>query len=201
MFVRQDALDGVGGWSSRAITEDLDLSTRLAAAGKHIALAPEVVVGEEAVTSLSDLWTQRMRWAEGSLRRLMEHGPRLLAGSAPLGRKLDFLAFTGEFLIPPIFVASIVASLITIPLPIRMDWTIPISLFAGYGLGSFLLALAGLSGIGVRGSALLGRSVRGALFLSHWLAVVPAALVRIALGPETTTFRKTPRMGHATADR
>ena len=55
------------------------------------------LVGEEAVTGLADLWTQRMRWAEGSLRRLMEHGPRLILGTAPLARKLDFLAFTGEF--------------------------------------------------------------------------------------------------------
>jgi 1,2-diacylglycerol 3-beta-glucosyltransferase len=201
MFVRREALDRVGGWNELAITEDLDLSTRLAAQGEHIALAPEVLVGEEAVTSLGDLWTQRMRWAEGSLRRLMEHGPSLLAGTAPLGRKLDFLAFTGEFLIPPLFAASVVASLITILLPIRMDWTIPISLFAGYGLGSLLLALAGLAGMDVRGTALVGRSVRGALFLSHWLLVVPAALVRIAIGPQTTTFRKTPRMGHASLDR
>ena len=79
--------------------------------------------------------------------------------------------------------------------------SIPISLFAGYGLGSFLLALAGLAGVGVRGGALLGRSLSGALFLSHWLVVVPTALVRIAIGPETTTFRKTPRTGHALADR
>ena len=201
MFVRVDALERVGGWGLRAMTEDLDLSTRLAATGEHIALAPEVLVGEEAVIGLADLWTQRMRWAEGSLRRLMEHGPRLILGTAPLARKLDFLAFTGEFLIPPLFAASIIASLITIPLPIRMDWTIPISLFAGYGLGSFVLALAGLAGVGVRGGALLGRSLRGALFLSHWLVVVPTALVRIAIGPETTTFRKTPRMGHASADR
>ena len=201
MFVRREALERVGGWNARAITEDLDLSTRLAAAGEHVALAPEVLVGEEAVTSVADLWTQRMRWAEGSLRRLMEHGPGLLAGAAPLGRKLDFLAFTGEFLIPPLFAASVVASLITIPLPIRMDWTIPLSLFAGYGLGSLFLALAGLSGIGVTGSALAGRSLRGALFLSHWLVVVPAALVRIAIGPQTTTFRKTPRVGHASTDR
>jgi len=201
MFVRREALDSVGGWNPRAITEDLDLSTRLAAVGEHVALAPEVLVGEEAVTSLPDLWTQRMRWAEGSLRRLMEHGPHLLVGSAPLGRKLDFLAFTGEFLIPPLFAASVVASLITIPLPVRMDWTIPISLFAGYGLGSLLLALAGLSGVGVSGGALVGRSLRGALFLSHWLVVVPTALVRIAIGPQTTTFRKTPRMGHASTDR
>jgi 1,2-diacylglycerol 3-beta-glucosyltransferase len=201
MFVRGEALDAAGGWNARAITEDLDLSTRLAARGEHIALAPEVLVGEEAVTSLGDLWTQRMRWAEGSLRRLMEHGPGLLAGRAPIGSKLDFLAFTAEFLIPPLFAASVVASLITIPLPIRMDWTIPVSLFAGYGLGSLLLAIAGLAAAGVRGPSLAGRSVRGALFLSHWLVVVPAALVRIAIGPQTITFRKTPRMGHASLDR
>ncbi len=201
MFVRRKALGAVGGWNERAITEDLDLSTRLAARGEHIALAPEVMVGEEGVTSLADLWTQRMRWAEGSLRRLMEHGPRLLVGPAPLGRKLDFLAFTGEFLIPPLFAASVVASLITIPLPIRMDWTIPISLFAGYGLGSLLLAIAGMAGVGIGGLSLIGRSLRGALFLAHWLVVVPAALVRIAIGPQTSTFRKTPRMGHASLDR
>jgi len=201
MFVRRDALNSVDGWNEGAITEDLDLSTRLAARGDHIALAPEVLIGEEAVTSLGDLWTQRMRWAEGSLRRLMEHGPRLLVGSAPMARKLDFLAFTAEFVIPPLFVASVVASIITIPLPVRMDWTIPISLFAAYGVGSFLLALAGLAGVGIRGTSLIGRSVRGALFLSHWLVVVPAALVRIAIGPQTTTFRKTPRMGHASLDR
>ena len=55
------------------------------------------------------------------------------------------------------------------------------------------LLFAGLSGVGVGGGGLPGRSLRGALFLSHWLVVVPMALVRIALGPATTTFRrKTP---------
>jgi 1,2-diacylglycerol 3-beta-glucosyltransferase len=201
MFVRREALERAGGWNAAAITEDLDLSTRLAAAGEHIALAPEVAVGEEAVTSLAALWWQRTRWAEGSLRRLMEHGPGLLAGSAPLTRKLDFLAFTGEFLIPPLFATSIVASLVTIPLPVRMDWTIPATLFVGYGVGSFLFALAGLAGAGVRGLPLLGRAIRGGLFLSHWLVIVPVVLVQIALGPPTTTFRKTPRIGHAAPDR
>ena len=201
MFVRRDVLDRVGGWNPRAITEDLDLSTRLAAAGEHIALAPEVSVGEEAVVSLPALWFQRMRWSEGSLRRLMELGPRLIGGSAPLGRKLDFLAFTGEFIIPPLFAASVVASLLTIPLPVRMDWTVPTSLFLGYGLGSLLLALAGLAAVGVRGVSLVGRSVRGALFLSHWLVVVPIALGWIAIGPPTTAFRQTPRTGHLAANR
>jgi 1,2-diacylglycerol 3-beta-glucosyltransferase len=193
MFVRRAALEAAGGWSERALTEDLELSTRLSAYGHHVTLGPEASVGEEAVETLVALWQQRLRWAEGSLRRLLEHGPGLLAGSQSIGHKADFLAFTGEFLIPPLFVAAIAASIVTIPLPGPVDWTVPVSLFIGYGLGVFLMALGGLSAIGVRGAALPGRAARGALFLSHWLVVVPVALVRIAFGPEPSGFVQTPR--------
>lgn len=193
MFVRRDALEAVGGWSERALTEDLELSTRLSSAGHHVTLAPEAAVHEEAVEGLAALWRQRMRWAEGSIRRLLEQGPALLAGPQPLGRKLDFLAFAGEFLVPPLFVAAVITSLLTVPMPRPADWTVPVSLFIGYGLGTFLLALAGLAAMGERGFALFGRAARGALFLSHWLVVVPAALVRIAFGPATATFVQTPR--------
>ncbi|MEO5987006.1 MAG: glycosyltransferase family 2 protein [Candidatus Limnocylindria bacterium] len=193
MFVRREALEAVGGWSEGSLTEDLELSTRLSAYGRHVTLAPEAEVAEEAVETLSALWGQRLRWAEGSLRRLLDHGPGLLAGSEPITRKADFLAFTGEFLIPPLFVATIVASLITIPLPQPVDWTVPVSLFIGYGLGVFLLGLGGLSAAGRGGLPLVGGAARGALFLSHWLVVVPWALVRIALGTESTGFVQTPR--------
>ena len=194
MLVRRSELEACGGWPIAALTEDLDLSTRLGIRGRHVALAPEVVVREEAVLRASDLWQQRMRWAEGSLRRLMELGPQLVGGSLPLVRKLDFVSFAAEFFIPPLFVAAVIASILTIPLPIAVDWTVPISLFIGYGLGTFLLAAAGLSAHGVRGLALVGRSIRGSLFLSHWLLVVPAALLRIAFGQPTRGFVKTPRM-------
>ena len=193
MFVRRAALEAVGGWSESALTEDLDLSTRLSSAGYHVTLAPEAVVHEEAVETSVALWRQRMRWAEGSLRRLLEHGPALLSGPQPLGRKLDFLAFAAEFLVPPLFAAAVVASLLTIPMPRPADWTVPLSLFIGYGLGTFLLAVAGLAASGERGAALIGRAARGALFLSHWLVVVPAALLRIALWPVRGTFVQTPR--------
>jgi len=193
MFVRRGALEAVGGWSRTALTEDLDLSTRLVSDGRHVALAPEVSVGEEAVESPGPLWRQRMRWAEGSLRRLIAHGPRLLAGPHPWRRKADFVAFAAEFLLPPLFAASILASLVTVVLPRPADWTVPASLFVGYGLGVFLLALGGLWAVGVRGVALPGRALRGALFLSHWLVVVPAALLRIAVGPATSGFSQTPR--------
>lgn len=197
MFVRRAALEAVGGWNPAALTEDLELSTRLVAAGERITLAPRAEVGEEAVVTVSALWRQRLRWAEGSLRRLLELGPGLLGASdVPLTRKLDFLVFTTEFLIPPLFVTTIVASLLTLVLPGPADWTVPASLFIGYGLGTFFLALAGIGAHGGRGLALLGRATRGALFLSHWLVVVPAALLRIAFGKAATAFIQTPRVGH-----
>ena len=200
MFVRRTALEAVGGWNPAALTEDLDLSTRLVAAGERIALAPQAEVGEEAVVSLPALWRQRLRWAEGSLRRLMELGPGLLASPrVRLGRKLDFLAFTTEFLIPPLFVTTVIASLLTIPLSSAADWSVPFSLFAGYGLGSLLLALGALAAHEQRGLGLLGRAARGALFLSHWLVIVPAALVRIATGRQATTFAQTVRIGQPPA--
>jgi 1,2-diacylglycerol 3-beta-glucosyltransferase len=200
MFVRREPLEAVGGWSVRALTEDLELSTRLSAAGCHVTLAPEVAVNEEAVETIGDLWRQRVRWAEGSLRRLLEHGPGLLLGPQPLSRKADFLAFAGEFLVPPLFAASTVASLLTIPLPRPADWSVPAALFASYGIGIFLLAVGGLSAVGVRGVSLVGRATRGALFVSHWLLVVPVVLLRIAFGPEPAGFVQTPRSSR-TSDR
>ena len=195
MFVRRESLERIGGWNDAALTEDLDLSTRLVAAGEQIALVPRVEVREEAVLTFAALWRQRMRWAEGSLRRLLELGPSLLANrGVPIGRKLDFLAFATEFVIPPVFVAAILGSLVTIVLPRPADWTVTASLFAGYGLGTFLLAVGGLAAQGVRGWSLLGRATRGSLFLSHWLLVVPAALLRIAVTPRTTTFVQTARV-------
>lgn len=193
MFVRREALEAAGGWSPRALTEDLDLSTRLVAIGRHVALAPEVAVGEEAVEAVGPLWRQRLRWAEGSLRRLLEHGPGLLMGPQSIARKADFLAFAGEFLVPPLFATTILASLATIPLPQPADWSVPAALVLSYGAGIFLLALGGLWATGERGLALVGRATRGALFLSHWLLVVPVVLVRIAVGPEPAGFEQTPR--------
>ena len=173
MFVRRSALEAVGGWGERALTEDLELSTRLAAAGHRVALAPEVAVQEEAVETIGALWRQRMRWAEGSLRRLLEHGPGFVLGPQPLGRKLDFIAFAGEFAVPPLFAAAVVASLLTVPLPGAADWTVPASLALAYAVGILALALGGLHAMGERGLALIGRGVRGTLFLMHWLVVVP----------------------------
>jgi hypothetical protein len=128
------------------------------------------------------------------MRRLLDLGPRLVLGRhLPLGRRLDFVVFATEFVIPPLFVTTIVASLVTIPVPVPADWSVPATLALAYGVGTFLLAMAGLAAHGERGRRLFGRSLRGALFLSHWLVVIPWAIAWIALGPRTRAFVQTPR--------
>jgi len=197
MFLRREVLERIGGWHPSHITEDLEVSTRLANAGERVTLAPEAVLREEAVETLGGLWQQRMRWAEGSMRRLIDLGPGLLAnGRLPLQRRLDFLVFMTEFLVPPLFVSTIVASMLTVVLPRHADWTVPVTLFIGYGAGTFLLAAAGLAATGERGWRVVGRAVRGSLFLSHWLVVVPIALLKIAFAAPTTEFTRTPRSPH-----
>ena len=128
------------------------------------------------------------------MRRHIELGPAIVRNRAlPFDRRLDVIFVVAEFVVPPLFVTAIAASLATIVLPQPADWTVPASLFIGYGVGTFLLAAAGLAAHGVRGAPLLGRSARGALWLSHWLVIVPAALLRMAVGQRTMTFVRTPR--------
>ncbi|MCC6618830.1 MAG: glycosyltransferase family 2 protein [Chloroflexi bacterium] len=195
MFVRREVLDAIGGWSTTAITEDLELSTRLAVHGWHVALGPEVQVTEEAVETIGALWRQRRRWAEGSIRRLVTHGPALLSGRLPLGRKVDFLAFATEFFVPPLLLLTLLACVVLALASGPADWTVPASLVASYLLGMFLLALAGLHALGERGAGLVGRALRGSLFLSHWLLVVPVVLARMAALSPTRDFSQTPRFG------
>ena len=196
MFIRRDVLERLGAWGEEALTEDLDMSTRLAAAGERIALAPEVSVREQAVESLRPLWHQRMRWAEGSVRRMISHGPAVARAPIPLRRKLDVFGFLlTESALPPLLVAALISGF----LPSRRGrgrrrWLLPIALFLGYGSGMATLAWGGLAAEGRQGRQLIGGSLRAALFLVHWLAVVPAALLRIALGPAGIRYVKTPRL-------
>ena len=199
MFVRRATLERLGGWNANALTEDLDLSTRITAAGERIGLALHAEVGEEAVVTVPAFWRQHLRWAEGSIRRLIDLAPGVIRNRRiPLDRRLDLVAFAGEFVFLPLIVATILGSLVSAPLGARADWTVPLAFVASYLAGSLLMALAGLLGAGERGPAMLGRTVRGALFQFHWLVVVPVALVRIAAGSAETRFVQTPRIGHLT---
>ncbi len=68
-LIKRSVLKTVGLLDEEALTEDLELSTRLLVNGWHIRFCREAIVLEQAPINFRILLLQRMRWTEGSLRR------------------------------------------------------------------------------------------------------------------------------------
>jgi len=183
IMVRRELLSRVGGWRAEALCEDIDLSSRIAAAaGERVAWALDAEVWEEPVRTGGDLWRQRLRWAEGAFRRAFEHGPAVMTSSElPLAARLDFATYVGQLAVPPVVLGAAAASLVT------GRRKALVSLVAGY-LG--ISALLGWDSLrwehGAEGRPLgtrerLGRALRVSMFNGLWLFVVPRALFDLAL--------------------
>lgn len=64
---RRSAIEAVGGFDPTIITEDIELSTRIQAAGGRIEYAPDAIVYTEGPTTITGLCKQRLRWKYGRL--------------------------------------------------------------------------------------------------------------------------------------
>jgi 1,2-diacylglycerol 3-beta-glucosyltransferase len=192
--VRRDALAAVGGWRAEALTEDLDLSSRLAARlGVRVEWAIDAVVEEEPVRGWPALWRQRVRWAEGSLRRLYEHGQAVVMRSRRLSlrARLDFLAYALQPLAAPLIDGALIGG----------AWSgqlaAPTVLVGGYLGAAGILAWVGLGreaavdGVALAAGARLRRSIGGALFGMLWLAAIPTAMWRLSTRRGAVRYEKT----------
>ena len=183
IMIRRDLLADVGGWRASALCEDVDLSSRIAAAaGERVAWALDAVVWEEPVRTFEGLWRQRCRWAEGALRRVFEHGPAVMTSPwLPAGAKFDFAAYAGQLAVPALGLGVAAA---TIGARRRGEAA---ALAAGYLVAGGVLAWDSLrweSGADGRPIPLFeraGRTVRVAAFSGIWLVAVPKALANLAL--------------------
>lgn len=194
--LRRELLAAAGGWRAAALTEDIDLSSRVAAtSGVRVAWAVDLDVWEEPVRTWGGLWHQRLRWAEGAFRRLFEHGPAELASSKlPVGARLDFATYAAQLIAPPIILGAAVGSLGR-----RAPGT-TLLLVLGYGAAGGILTWdalrweaapvdgevperpgAGEVATGLASGERLWRAFRGSLFNALWLAVVPHALWDLAV--------------------
>jgi hypothetical protein len=182
IMVRRELLARVGGWRASALTEDIDLSSRVAAAaGERVAWALDVEVWEEPVRSGERLWRQRFRWAEGALRRAFEHGPAVVASPRlSAGARLDFVTYVGQLAVPPIVLGAAASAVVT---GRRRALA---SIVGGYLGTSALLGWDALRWeINAEGGALsaserLRRTFRVSLFGGLWIVAVPRALAAVA---------------------
>jgi cellulose synthase/poly-beta-1,6-N-acetylglucosamine synthase-like glycosyltransferase len=70
--IRKEALIDIGGWRQYTLTEDADLSARMALNGWRSRYLSEVVVGSEVPYTLDDFIKQQARWAMGGIQTAIE---------------------------------------------------------------------------------------------------------------------------------
>ena len=70
---RTAALREIGGWSSRTVTEDIEVSWRMQKAGYGIVYEPRAQFQIQAPRTLASLYRQRRRWARGMAEVMRSH--------------------------------------------------------------------------------------------------------------------------------
>lgn len=91
-LVKKSYLIEHGGWTAGALTEDVDYSLRVIAAGKKIAYVDDLRIRCEVPYTPGDLFKQQMRWAYGVMRAFMAHGGKLFF-SRTIQKRTKFAAF------------------------------------------------------------------------------------------------------------
>lgn len=80
IFVDESIVIEDGGFISKTLTEDIELSYRWIAKGEKIGFCNDAIFYDEQPTSFKSSFHQRVRWFKGSLSNYLLHGPKLLAG-------------------------------------------------------------------------------------------------------------------------
>ncbi len=113
---RREVFEKLGPYSATNITEDIELSMRIQAAGMRIVYAHNAFVFTEGAVTLTGLMKQRLRWKRGRFETLVEHRymffsrqkehnkiltwfilPLTMLGELQLGLEMLFLAFLYVF--------------------------------------------------------------------------------------------------------
>jgi hypothetical protein len=196
MVVRTAELAAVGGWSSGALCEDLELSTRLFGHSRHgVTWTQDLQVWEEPVVEFRALVRQRVRWAEGLvLRDLRETLP--LLGRRGLGptQRLDVLAYLSQSPAPFAALGLLLAR--------SAGGRRRLALLAGaYALGAGALAWdalrwsPGADGMPAPTFRRAARALAVVGWSSLWLLVLPVGWLRVAIGRGEIRFSKTVHRG------
>ncbi len=196
MVVRGEALAAVGGWNGSALCEDLELSTRLfARGGNGVVWARDLQVWEEPVLGLEAIVRQRVRWAEGLVRRdLRETLPLLTHRGLRPSQRLDVLAWFSLSLTPWAALGLLMAR--------HPGSRRRLAMLAGsYALGTGALTWdalrwsVGLDGLPAPAFHRAGRAIAVVGWSALWLLVLPVGWVRVAIARGKLRFAKTVHRG------
>jgi 1,2-diacylglycerol 3-beta-glucosyltransferase len=196
-FVRRQALSDCGGWNEETITDDLDLTMRLHVNGWDIGLANTPTVLEEGVTTLTALWHQRNRWAEGGFQRYLDYWRLLTIGSGDVpdrlvGKRWDLIVLAMmQYLLPSAVLPDFCAAIVFQQLPLLGPLT---------AIGLVLQIVGILVGLRRAGQApTIGKLLLGLTYMLHWMVAMPAVTLRMAFRAKQLKWVKTQRQGDLAA--
>ena len=72
-MIRRSIIDGMGGWDTKALSEDTEISFRIYRMGYYIKFMPLAVTWEQEPQLLKQWFKQRTRWAKGNLYVLLKN--------------------------------------------------------------------------------------------------------------------------------
>ena len=150
-------------------------------------------IQEEAVESVSALFRQRKRWAEGGIQRFFDYWPLLISKRLSNFKKLDLACFfLLQYALPVVSFIDFLVSIILFQMPLY--W--PLSIVA-FGISS-LAYWKGCSqnSEGPKLPAPNFINILGAtVYLSHWFIVIPFIVFKMSLFRKTLIWEKTDHVG------
>ena len=192
-LIKKDILMSCGAFNEETVTDDLDLSMRLLISKSKIGILWDPPVMEEAVESVSALFSQRQRWAEGGLQRFFDYGYQLAFGNANLIQKFDLIYFfILQYALPIICLADLITSLIFFKSPIY--WPITLTAFLLSGVASWYGSSFKNEGSGLPKPNLL-RMIFFMAYLSHWFLIIPMVAIKMSIFPKKILWKKTLHKG------
>ncbi len=192
-LIRRSTLDLCGGFNEDTVTDDLDLSFRLLSVGAKIGLLWNPPVQEEAVETVSSLWRQRQRWAEGGLQRFFDYWPFLISSKLTYLQKQDIACFfLLQYALPVVSFFDLITTLITRTIPTY--WPLSIVAFSVSGIAYWRGCTKNSEGPLLPKPNLIPL-ILAISYLAHWFIVIPWVVLKMSLFPKRLIWLKTSHRG------
>lgn len=121
--IRRDIINKLGGWDTKAIAEDTEISFRIYKLGYKIAFMPLAVTWEQEPETVKVWFKQRTRWAKGNIYVISKY-MKVLLSEKPSKVTFDIVYFFGVYFF---FLFSVIISDILFCLSIFTDIQISVS--------------------------------------------------------------------------
>jgi len=176
-FIRASALDQIGQagryWDDLALTEDLDIGTRILLRGGQTRFINRWIA-QEGVESFKVLFRQRHRWAWGTLQVFLKYllTGRIMRANIPLSTKLDLHYYLSFWFVPFVVLFSFLLSLLNLIEVLRITNSFGLTFLLANSFSFVPMMVLGLTWAKVPMYKLLYLVPLAIVYAYHWVPVL-----------------------------